>query len=240
MSVNKGESSRSSGLPPLQQSGSQSVDIPLGRVWLQGELTLPATPQGMVLFAHGSGSSRFSARNQFVASALNQAGFATCLFDLLSLDEEQEDQVNSRYRFDIPMLGQRLIVVTDWLEQHLDYPLPIGYFGASTGAAAALLAASERPYLVKAVVSRGGRPDMAMQALHRIQAPTLLLVGGLDSVVLELNRQAFRQLPVDLPKELVVIAGAGHLFEESGKLAQVSQYAAQWFTQYLTASPSDQ
>lgn len=231
--------SKSSGWHSLEgwpiQAGTRQIEIQLGRVWLQGELTVPAKPQGIVLFAHGSGSSRFSPRNQFVATELNKANLATCLFDLLSLEEEREDQVNARYRFDIALLAQRLVSVTDWLESHLQSinELPMGYFGASTGAAAALIAAAQRSDLIKAVVSRGGRPDMAVHVLAKVQAATLLLVGGLDDVVLELNRKAYRQLPDDICKELVIIDGAGHLFEEHGKLAQVAQYAAQWFEKYL-------
>jgi len=214
----------------------QPVEIQLGKVWLQGELTIPLQAQGLVLFAHGSGSSRFSSRNQFVAEALNAAGFGTCLFDLLSLQEEREDQVTGQYRFDIPMLSARLVGVTDWLVDYLantNLTLNIGYFGASTGAAAALIAAAERPRLVKAVVSRGGRPDMAAHSLSRVQAPTLLLVGGLDGVVIELNQSAYRQLSDQIPKELVIINGASHLFEEPGKLAAVAQAASIWFEKYL-------
>jgi putative phosphoribosyl transferase len=222
--------------PPAHMIQGQ-IEIPLRNVWLQGELTLPAQAKGMVLFAHGSGSSRFSSRNQFVATELQAAGLGTCLFDLLSLEEEREDQISSQYRFDIPLLAHRLMAVTDWLMDHLaqaDQPLALGYFGASTGAAAALIAASERPAWVKAVVSRGGRPDMAAHALGKVQAATLLLVGGLDDVVIELNRLAYSRLSKSIPKEMVVIEGAGHLFEESGKLAYVAQAASQWFERYLT------
>lgn len=220
-------------------AGGRQIDIPLGNVWLQGELTIPAQAKGMVLFAHGSGSSRFSSRNQFVAGELNAVGLGTCLFDLLSLEEEREDQLTSQYRFDIPLLAQRLVGVTDWLVEHLSkeqQPLALGYFGASTGAAAALIAAAERPALVKAVVSRGGRPDMAAHALSKVQAATLLLVGGLDDVVIELNRRAYSRLSDQIPKELVVIDGAGHLFEELGKLSYVAQAASQWFEKYLSGN----
>jgi putative phosphoribosyl transferase len=225
----------------MDRAGGQGhqLEIPIGpngKVWLQGELTIPTQAKGLVLFAHGSGSSRFSSRNQFVAGELNAAGFGTCLFDLLSLQEEREDQATGQYRFDIPMLAQRLVGVTDWLVEHLaklDQPLNFGYFGASTGAAAALIAAAERPQLVKAVVSRGGRPDMASHILGKVQAPTLLLVGGLDDVVIELNRLAYRQLSNLIPKEMMIISGATHLFEEPGKLAAVAQAATVWFEQYL-------
>ena len=217
-------------------SSDRRIEVGIGNIGLQGELTIPAHATGIVLFAHGSGSSRFSPRNQFVATELNKAGLGTCLFDLLSLEEERDDQRSSRYRFDISMLAQRLVAVTDWLKHHLqvESELPLGYFGASTGAAAALIAAAERPDWVKAVVSRGGRADMATHSLGKVQAATLLLVGGEDDVVLTLNRKALQELPPEIPKELVVIEGAGHLFEEPGKLAQVAQYAAQWFERYLT------
>jgi pimeloyl-ACP methyl ester carboxylesterase len=224
---------------PAPQSGTRHLEIRLGRAWLQGELTIPADAKGLVLFVSGSGSSRLSARHRFVASELNQAGLATCLFDLLSLSEEQEDQAEQCHRFDVALLGQRLVEITDWIAHHLECALPIGYFGTGTGAAAAFTAATERPDLVKAVVSRSGRPDMAVHALHRLQAPALLLVGGLDTVVIELNRLAYRQLPLPLEKELVVIDGAGHWFEEPGKMAQVSQYATQWFVRYLANGTLD-
>lgn len=221
---------------------SQPIDIPIGQVWLQGELTIPGNAKGLVLFAHGSGSSRFSSRNQFVAGELNAAGFGTCLFDLLSLQEEREDQSTGQYRFDIPMLAHRLVGVTDWLVDYLtqlNLSLSFGYFGASTGAAAALIAAAERPRLVKAVVSRGGRPDMASHLLHKVEAPTLLLVGGLDDVVIELNRVAYRQLSTQTPKEMVIISGASHLFEEPGKLDAVAQAAVLWFEKYLVPERSN-
>ncbi len=216
----------------------REIRIQLPDAQLQGTVTMPGgILNGMVLFAHGSGSSRLSPRNLQIAQTLNQAGFATCLFDLLSLQEEEIDQETRHYRFDIPMLAGRLVGVTDWLAALLSSELQsvpsIGYFGASTGAAAALIAAVERPKLVKAVVSRGGRPDLAGHVLHRIQAPTLLLVGGLDDVVIELNRHAFLQLPESTPKELVIVPGAGHLFEEPGKLNQVAQYAGEWFEKWL-------
>ena len=226
---------------------AQQVEIPAGRVILQGDLAIPGQVKGIVLFAHGSGSSRFSSRNQFVASELNAAGFGTCLFDLLSLAEEREDQYTSQYRFDIALLAQRLTNVTDWLENHLQENylketgehLPFGYFGASTGAAAALMAAVERPKMIKAIVSRGGRPDMAFHALNKVQAPTLLLVGGLDDVVIELNQVAYNRLPTQIPKELVIIPGASHLFEEPGKLAVVAQTATMWFEKYLAETTND-
>jgi putative phosphoribosyl transferase len=220
-------------------SSDREIAVKIGEVWLQGNLSVPKIVKGMVLFAHGGGSSRLSPRNQFVAYELNEAGFATCLFDLLSLEEEQEDQAHQRFRFDVAMLSGRLLEVTDWVMQTLSEglntteALPIGYFGASSGAAAALVAAAKRPDLVRAVVSRGGRPDLASHALGQVQAATLLLVGELDEVVLELNRTAYEQLPEATPKELVVIPEAGHLFEEPGKLENVAQYASQWFERWL-------
>lgn len=220
-------------------NNKRELVIDLGRVRLHGDLSTPRIVQGLVLFAHGSGSSRFSPRNRYVAEVLNQNGFATCLFDLLTFQEEEEDQLTRAFRFNIGLLAERLVQVTDWIERHLEIaesgmsePLPIGYFGASTGAAAALIAAADRPQIVKAIVSRGGRPDMAHEALRRVQAPTLLLVGGLDEPVISLNREAYHQLP-DPRKELVIIPGATHLFEEPGKLEQVAEYAAQWFENYL-------
>jgi len=215
---------------------AHQVEIPVGQVWLQGDLNIPNQAKGMVLFAHGSGSSRFSSRNQFVASELNVAGFGTCLFDLLSLSEEREDQRTGQYRFDISLLTKRLVGVTDWLENYLHETsglLRFGYFGASTGAAAALMAAVERPKMIKAIVSRGGRPDMGTYALSKVQAPTLLLIGGLDDVVIELNRVAYSRLSSQVPKELVIIPGASHLFEEPGKLGEVAQAATMWFEKYL-------
>lgn len=218
----------------------REIAMELGKIQLYGDLIIPDVMTGLVLFAHGSGSSRFSPRNRSVAQALNEAGFATCLFDLLTLDEEDTDQLTGAFRFDIGLLAERLVLATDWMIKNLEgmqpgitKSVPIGYFGASTGAAAALIAAADRPELVKAVVSRGGRPDLAAQALRRVQSPTLLLVGSLDDVVIQLNRQAYEQLPEQIPKELVVIPGASHLFEEPGKLEQVADYASHWFETYF-------
>jgi hypothetical protein len=222
---------------PLRQSSSRHLEIRLGRAWLQGELTMPAVAKGIVLFASEGGSSRLSARHQFVASELHQAGLATCLFDLLSLEEEQDDQASQCYRFDVALLGQRLVEITDWLAHHLEFSLPLGYFSTGTAAAAACIAATERPDLLQALVCRSGRADMAVHALHHLRAPTMFLVGGLDSVVIELNRLAYRQLPYELEKELVVVAGANHRFEEPGTLNQVAQYTTQWFSRYLADEP---
>jgi dienelactone hydrolase len=176
-------------------STSRLVSIPIGEIALEGDLNIPPRAIGVVVFAHGSGSSRFSSRNRFVASVLEQAGLATLLMDLLTRDEEVVDQLTAHLRFDIELLAERLVAATDWLTGQVDTSqLPIGYFGASTGAAAALVAAAERPEVVKAIVSRGGRPDLAGPALSRVRAPTLLIVGSRDELVIELNRAALKEL----------------------------------------------
>ncbi|KWT97488.1 MULTISPECIES: alpha/beta hydrolase [unclassified Variovorax] len=215
-------------------SSTQQVAL---RIALQGatldaDLSLPDESRGLVLFAHGSGSSRFSPRNRQVAGVLVQARLATVLADLLTPEEEAIDQRTRRLRFDIGLLAERLIGLTDWL--HADdrtAALDIGCFGASTGAAAALIAAAQRPDIVRAVVSRGGRPDLAGQALASVRAPTLLVVGGNDEVVIDLNRQALALLPCE--KEMVIVPGATHLFEEPGALATVSVLARDWFLRFL-------
>jgi dienelactone hydrolase len=210
------------------------VRIAAGTVDLEGNLGLPAQPRGLVVFVHGSGSSRHSSRNQLVARRLRRAGFGTLLFDLLTPEEEHIDRVTSEYRFDIDRLAERLIYTTDWLgQQPSTRPLRLGYFGASTGAAAALVAAAQRSNEVGAVVSRGGRPDLAGDALEHVRAPTLLLVGGQDLSVLELNRAAADRL-VRTSKQLVVVQGATHLFEEPGALDEVARLASEWFGRYLT------
>jgi len=187
----------------------------------------------LVLFAHGSGSSRLSPRNRYVAQSLNASGLATLLVDLLTPDEEAIDRRTGELRFDIEPLAERLIGVTDWSIRYPETrPLRIGYFGASTGAAAALIAAAERRGVVAAVVSRGGRPDLAGSALSRVRAPTLLIVGGNDTAVIELNRAAFAQLRAE--KLLVIVPGATHLFEEPGALDEVEREAREWFLRYLT------
>jgi dienelactone hydrolase len=198
---------------------------------LQGDLVLPESARGIVLFAHGSGSSRHSPRNREVAARLNQAGLATLLVDLLTPAEEQLDLVTAQHRFDINLLARRLVGAIDWLRVGLGESLPIGLFGASTGAAAALVAAAARPEDVAAIVSRGGRPDLAGPLLSQVRAATLLIVGGADPVVLELNKEAFELLQTE--KQLVVIPGATHLFEESGALEEVARLAADWFTRHL-------
>jgi len=199
---------------------------------LEGNLVIPKKSRGIVIFAHGSGSSRGSPRNRFVAGVLQAAGLATLLFDLLTLKEESIDAVSGHLRFDIDFLARRLIGAIDWIARNKDtQSLNVGCFGASTGAAAALVAAAERPQTVKAVVSRGGRPDLAASSLPRVQAPVLLIVGGLDTQVIELNRQAMEQL--NSVKELALVPGATHLFEEQGALPQAASLAAAWFVKYL-------
>ena len=215
-----------------------SIALRTAGVELEGDLQLPARsdPQGLVVFVHGSGSSRFSGRNRFVAASLQRRGLATLLFDLLTASEEQRDRHDASLRFDIPMLAERLVGVIDALAKQpalrqLPESLPIGLFGASTGAAAALIGAAERPDRVGAVVSRGGRPDLASSALPLVQCPTLLLVGGHDAEVLALNRRAASLLLA--PHRLEVVAGASHLFEEPGCLEQVAGRAGDWFGEHL-------
>lgn len=214
----------------------QTMTIPIGGAALEGVIDLVDGALGLVVFAHGSGSSRKSARNRRVARSLAQHGLATLLFDLLTSDESEVDAVDARHRFDIPLLARRLGDVTDAVTRHdaLRH-LPVGHFGASTGAAAALAAAAERPDRVRAVVSRGGRPDLARDALSAVHAPTLLIVGGADSVVLRLNQLALAQMP---RAELTVVPGATHLFEEPGALEQVERLAAGWFLKHLAPATS--
>jgi putative phosphoribosyl transferase len=215
-----------------QGGGERAVRIPVGPVELQGNLDVPEDAKGVVLFAHGSGSGRHSPRNRYVARALKERGLATLLIDLLTPDEEEVDLRTGRLRFDIGLLALRLAGATDWLRREPDTrDLRIGYFGASTGAGAALVAAAERPQEVGAVVSRGGRPDLAGDALPLVEAPTLLIVGGDDERVLRMNEEAFARLRVE--KRLEIIPGAGHLFEEPGALEEVARLAADWFTRYL-------
>lgn len=214
------------------------VRIEAGSVLLEGNLSLPEGARGIVLFAHGSGSSRLSPRNRHVAKLLNQARLATLLVDLLSPEEEAVDLRTAQLRFNIGLLAERLVGITDWLVKEPDtQPLRIGYFGASTGAAAALVAAAERPKMVRAVVSRGGRPDLAGPALAHVEAPTLLIVGGNDLLVIELNRTALAQLRSE--KRLVIVPGATHLFEEPGALDEVARLAREWFERYLAWEEHD-
>ncbi len=218
----------------LIKNSERLVSIPEGTVFLEGALGVPEGARGVVLFAHGSGSSRHSPRNNFVARFLRDAGFATLLIDLLTRDEDMDYET----RFDIPLLARRLRAATGWLlDQTETKNLRIGYFGASTGSAAALMASvmlDGEGDNIGAIVSRGGRPDLAMEALPEVTAPTLLIVGGLDGAVIEMNRTAFDMMKAE--KELLIIPGATHLFEEQGALEQVAQNAARWFDKYLKQS----
>ncbi len=215
--------------------GLSHVRIPVGAFHLDGDLGVPTSgkPQGLILFAHGSGSSRLSPRNQYVARELETAGFATLLIDLLTPEEELVDQRTGHLRFDIEMLAQRLVVFIDWIGNRPDLvKLPIGLFGASTGGGAALVAAADRPHNVAAVVSRGGRPDLAGAALPHVTAPTLFIVGGRDGSVIRMNKEAMARMHGLV--ELEIVPGATHLFEERGTLEQVAALATAWFTRYLT------
>src|SRR5256714_12024879 len=214
---------------------NQAYQVQVGNnLTLEGNLNIPENPRAVVLFAHGSGSSRHSPRNQLVAQVLHAAGFATLLIDLLTAYEEEQDRLTGHLRFNIDLLSQRVVGATNWLTVNpATANLKIGYFGASTGAAAALVAAAEHPLTVGAVVSRGGRPDLAGSALTAVQAPTLLIVGSKDTQVIELNRMAFSLLKCE--KRLEIIPGASHLFEEPGTLEKVAELASEWFTRYLTA-----
>jgi putative phosphoribosyl transferase len=219
---------------PASSSESAVIAIENGRR-IEADLHIPQHARGLVVFAHGSGSSRFSSRNRAVAEFLHGRALGTLLLDLLTRDEEAVDIQTRQYRFDIDRLAARVIVGTDWIGQRVDLRvLPIGYFGASTGAAAALIAASERPAVVGAVVSRGGRPDLAGPSLRRVTAPTLLIVGGDDEPVIELNTQAKMQMD-NAPVEIRIVPGATHLFEEPGTLEVVERWAAEWFERYLTS-----
>jgi putative phosphoribosyl transferase len=211
----------------------RDVMVTSGSVTLRGLLGTPRDARGVVLFAHGSGSGRLSSRNNFVAQSLQDAGLATLLIDLLTEDEERIDARTGHLRFDIPFLAKRLESATEWLAQSADtLSLKTGYFGASTGAAAALVAAAEMPERVHAVVSRGGRPDLAGEHLARVKAPTLLIVGSRDVPVIPLNEGAFAQLRCE--KKLEIVPGASHLFEEPGTLEVVARLASSWFTKHLT------
>ena len=209
------------------------VHIPAGRANLAGNLNIPVNATVLVLFAHGSGSSRHSPRNQFVARTLNDAGLATLLFDLLTPEEELVDTRTAELRFDIDLLAERLVHATTWVKQQQQQTrdLRIGYFGSSTGGGAALVAAAQLPEDVGAVVSRGGRPDLAGAALPKVQAPTLLVVGGQDTIVIELNERARNQMRCEV--KLEIIPGATHLFEEPGALEQVAKLASDWFINHM-------
>lgn len=217
----------------MHEQNISQVKIPVSKTSsIEGNLTIPPNAKAVIIFAHGSGSGRFSPRNQYVAKIFNQAGLATLLIDLLTSDEETVDEDTGEFRFNINLLAKRLVSATEWLK--LDAKTSscaYGYFGASTGAAAALIAAAKLASDIKAVVSRGGRPDLADDYLQDVRAPTLFLVGGLDSVVLELNQKAMDRM--DAKKELVIIPGATHLFEEAGKLEEVAKLSTEWFKRYL-------
>jgi pimeloyl-ACP methyl ester carboxylesterase len=218
---------------PTTDIVEQPVRVAAGPVTLEGNLSIPDGARAVVLFAHGSGSGRQSPRNRFVARQLRAAGLATLLVDLLTEEEEAIDQYTAHLRFNIGMLADRLVGATDWLAHDpRTAGLAVGYFGASTGGGAALVAAARRPERIGAVVSRGGRPDLAGEALAVVRAPTLLIVGGDDEPVISMNEEALVQLGAPV-KKLVIIPGASHLFEEPGKLEEVARLAAEWFTRYL-------
>jgi len=215
----------------------EAVHVPASDVTIEGDLVVPANATGLVIFAHGSGSSRFSPRNRAVANVLSAGGFATLLLDLLTSEEESSDQRTGRFRFDIDRLAARVIAAIDWSAMHHALSaLPIACFGASTGAAAALMGAAARPARVRAVISRGGRPDLADDILPRVEAPTLLIVGGHDEPVIELNEAARRRLRA--PAQTVIVPGATHLFEEPGALEQVAGLALEWCRIYLKTGSS--
>jgi pimeloyl-ACP methyl ester carboxylesterase len=211
-----------------------AVRVAADHSWLDGELRLPTPKVGLVVFAHGSGSSRFSRRNQHVAKSLERRGLATLLIDLLTREEEAIDARTAEYRFDLQLLASRLVAIIDWAGGREETAhLPIGLFGASTGGGAALIAAAARPHEIAAVVSRGGRPDLAHEALGRAIAPTLLIVGGEDRPVLDVNRSAMMRMAC--PAQLAVVPGATHLFEEPGALDAVADLATNWFVQHFTS-----
>lgn len=214
----------------LGSHGSGEIVIPFQGFQLEGELALPPAASGVVLFAHGSGSGRHSPRNQFVARTLRERGVGTLLFDLLTAEEEAEDRLTGQLRFDIGLLAQRLSGATKWYH-HREPEILIGYFGSSTGAAAALVAGANHEIPIRAIVSRGGRPDLAGPALPKVEAATLLIVGGNDTGVLELNRDALAGM--NCPKQMQVVPGATHLFEEPGALEQVARIAAEWFERHF-------
>jgi dienelactone hydrolase len=217
----------------MDKNRLESVRVERAGIILHGFLECPAQARGIVLFAHGSGSGRMSPRNQSVARYLNQRGLATLLLDLLTEDEEILDQQTSELRFNIGFLAKRLLLATDWIRHHPQgEKLGLGYFGASTGAAAALVAAATQPDLIQAVVSRGGRPDLAAAYLDVVRSPTLLIVGGHDEPVIDMNREAMQRMKLAQCK-LEIIPGATHLFEEPGTLERVAELSAEWFTHYL-------
>jgi len=216
----------------MSAATGESIAIPVAQGQIEADLRIPERAAGLVMFAHGSGSSRFSTRNRFVAGFLEANGFGTLLLDLLTREEEAIDVHTREYRFDIDRLARRVVLATDWAQNRKDLrSLPVGYFGASTGAAAALVAAAERPDVVRAIVSRGGRPDLADGRLQQVLAPTLLIVGGDDEPVIGMNRDAMRQMGATV--ELTIVPGATHLFEEAGTLEQVMRLSAAWFGRHF-------
>jgi pimeloyl-ACP methyl ester carboxylesterase len=222
-------------MSPRASVAQNEIEIEIPGALLRGDLVVPKDAAGVVLFAHGSGSSRHSQRNRYVAEVLQGAGLATLLMDLLTAEEDAVDQATREFRFDIDLLSERLTHAIAWTAHRLEtLDLPVGLFGASTGAAAALRAAAERPDLVRAVVSRGGRPDLAGSALARVQAPTLLIVGEADIQVIPLNASAQGQMRA--PVQLVLVPGATHLFEEPGTLAVAAELAGDWFLEHLPAA----
>ena len=223
---------------PAPHGDHRSVTVRAGPALLEGELSIPGDDGGIVLFAHGSGSSRHSPRNRHVAQFLREGALGTLLIDLLTSEEETAEAATRHLRFDIELLGERLVALTDWLRAQPDTRgLPLGYFGASTGAAAALMAAARRPEEVRAVVSRGGRPDLARPSLPRVAAPTLLIVGERDALVLDLNRDALGQLRCE--KALAIVPAATHLFEEPGALDEVARLAREWFRRHLAGETKE-
>ncbi|HMN09389.1 MAG TPA: dienelactone hydrolase family protein [Gemmatimonadaceae bacterium] len=222
----------SSPMPHQGSTHQSSVRIPAGRAMLDADLTIPEGAHGIVIFAHGSGSSRKSTRNRAVAQSLHVAGLATLLLDLLTMEEDAVDRYTAQHRFDIPLLASRLVAAIDWaVEAPETRALPIALFGASTGAAAALIAAAERPALVRAVVSRGGRPDLAGASLPHVRAASLLIIGSRDDEVIALNEQAAAQMTC--PREIAIVAGATHLFEEPGTLEEVQVLAAKFIREHI-------
>lgn len=217
---------------PERELSERSIQIPPSGV--VGDLAIPSNARGIVIFAHGSGSSRLSSRNRFVAGVLQEAKLATLLLDLLTAEEERIDFRTRHLRFDIDLLAKRLVQASGWVAEDSSIgSLPVGYFGASTGAAAALIAAAQLPESTRAVVSRGGRPDLAGAALPKVKAPTLLIVGGDDDPVIELNEKALNELECE--RRLEIVPGATHLFEEPGALEQVAGLASKWFSRYLSS-----
>jgi len=210
----------------------QEVEISTGKTVIEGSLVIPTGAKSIVLFAHGSGSGRFSPRNRYVAKMLNDCEIGTLLVDLLTKEEEAADAATAEFRFNIDLLSERLVSATNWLrKQQSTRDLILGYFGASTGAAASIIAATKFPEAVRAIVSRGGRPDLAMEYLPRVRAPTLFIVGGRDSVVIDLNKKAMERLQVE--GKLEVVPGATHLFEEPGKLQEVAKLSVDWFVAHF-------